>query len=229
MPITSSSYQLKFDLDLPEEESSIVLSVEEIQARKDVARKRIEDPLTWPVVDGKPQEPYWYEDYLKLSTGRWPFRVAVLVAWLRTPKRYRWPKTKDELANLLGLSSARQFSVWIAKNPQIVAAVNAAWEEKAWERLQDSMDAMFEVASQPNYKGKYDRELHFKLIGILKDRVDLSSAGGSDDELLKNLPFSKLMEMAGINTPDKVAEFKERVAREHAEQMKQNEEDASNG
>src|SRR3990172_4333937 len=103
MPVTPSAHQLSFDLDLPEEEPGIGnLSAEEIQARKDVAKAMLENPATWPKgVDGKPEQPFWFEHYLKLSEGRWPFRVAVLIAWLRTPKRYRWPKTQMELADML--------------------------------------------------------------------------------------------------------------------------------
>ena len=160
-----------------------------------------------------------------LRVGQWPFRVAAYIAWLGTPKKYRWPKTQDQLANLLGMSSDRQFSVWRAKNPVIDVMAAEFWKHEAISRLPDSLEAMYEVAAQPDYKGKYDRELHFKLAEILKDRTDVNlNAGGNPDELLKTIPFAKLMELAGINTPDKIAEFKARIEKERMEQLKAEEE-----
>src|SRR3990170_8326636 len=100
MTISLLAHQLSFDWDLPEEEPGSALSAEEIQLRKDVARAFIENPVTWPKdKDGKPEKPYWFDRYVTLSETNWPFRVAVLTAWLETPKKYRYPKTQDELAD----------------------------------------------------------------------------------------------------------------------------------
>ncbi len=210
MPITPSPYQLKFDLDLPEEESSVTLSAEEVQARKDIAQAMLENPATWPKNDeGKPEKPFWFEHYLRLSAGRWPFRVAVLVAWLRTPKKYRWPKSQDELADMLGLSSDRQFSVWRTKNPQIDAAVHEAWKDRVLDGLADSIDAMLQVAAIPNYKGRGDRELHFKMAEIISDRMVV------DDNKtdLSKLSFSEKLRLAGLDNPEAMLKLKQELAK----------------
>lgn len=222
MALSTLPYQLKLDLDLPEsdEESVSVLSTEDIRIREEAARKKFETGESWEKDnDGKPVAPQLFDLYVALRVGRWPFRVAALIMWLATPKQYRYPKTQDQLADLLGMSSDRQFSVWRAKNPAIDTMVQEVWKKDAIERLPDSLEAMYQVAAQPNYKGKYDRELHFKLAGILKERseIDLKSTGGSDDDVLKNIPFSKLLELAGVDTPEKIAEFKERMERERRE------------
>jgi hypothetical protein len=210
MPITVPAYQLKFDLDLPEEESSSVLSAEDIQLRKDVARAFIENPETWPKGEnGKPKKPFWFDSYEKLSAGRWPFRVAVLIAWLGTPKKYRWPKTQDELADMLGMGSDRQFSVWIAKNPQIKAMVHEAWKERALDRISDSMEAMFEVAANPDYKGRGDRELHFKVAEILTDKVILDNSGNVD---LSKLSFEEKLRLAGLDNAEALLALKKQLA-----------------
>jgi hypothetical protein len=209
MPISSSPYQLKFELDLPEEESSASLSPDQIQLRKDVARAFVENPDTWPKENGKAQKPFWFDRYLMLSEGRWPFRVAVLIAWLETPKKYRWPKTQDELADMLGMSSDRQFSVWIAKNPQIKAMVHEAWQEKVMDRLNDSMEAMFEVAATADYKGRGDRELHFKLAKVLSDTVVLDKSGNID---LSKLTFAEKLRLAGLDSPDALLALKKELA-----------------
>lgn len=209
MPISQPVYQLKFDLDLPEEESTSALSGDEIQARRDVARAMLENPETWPKDNqGKPIKPFWYEYYIKLSVGRWPFRVAVMIAWMATPKKYRWPKTQDELADLLGMSSDRQFSVWRAKNPQINAMVNEAWKERALDRLSDSMEAMFEVAAMPDYKGRGDRELHFKIAEILSDKVILDNSGNVD---LSKLSFAEKLRLAGLDNPEALLALKKQL------------------
>ena len=233
MPISMPAYQLRFDLDLPDpaEESGGALSVEDIRIREEAARLAFESGESWEKdIEGKPVAPYMLDVYMALRIGRWPFRVAALIMWLGTPKKYRWPKTQDQLANLLGLSSDRQFAVWRAQNPAIDAMVAEVWKKSALERLPDSLEAMYEVASQPDYKGKYDRELHYKLAGILQDRsvIDLNSLGGDGDELLKSIPFGKLLELAGLNTPEKISEFKARIEQERAEQLKAEEEARKN-
>lgn len=222
MAISTPPYQLKFDLDLPEEESNSALSVEDVRIREEAARQKFESGESWDRdQSGKPLAPRMFDLYVALRVGRWPFRVAALIMWLATPKQYRYPKTQDQLANLLGMSSDRQFSVWRAKNPAIDAMVHEVWKKDAIERLPDSLEAMYQVAAIPDYKGKYDRELHYKLAGILRDRseIDLKATGGSEDDVLKNIPFSKLLELAGVDTPEKIAEFKARMEEERMESV----------
>lgn len=212
MPIQATPYQLSFDLDLPEEEPGLVgLSADEIQARKDVAKAMIENPDTWPKgADGKPNVPFWFEDYLRLSEGRWPFRVAVLIAWLRTPKKYRWPKTQQELADQLGLSSDRQFTIWRARNPQIDAMVHDAWRDRVLDSLSDSIDAMLEVAARDDYKSRGDRELHFKLADILRENIHLS--GTATD--LSQLTFEQKLQLAGLDSQEKLNAFLDDLKRD---------------
>lgn len=209
------------NLDLPEEESNSALSADEVRIREEVARKEFESGASWEIdSQGNKIAPYLFELYLSLRVGRWPFRVAALIMWLGTPKKHRYPKTQDQLANLLGMSSDRQFSVWRAKNPGIDAMVGEVWKKSAIERLPDSLEAMYTVAAQDNYKGKYDRELHFKLAGVLKDRseIDLTSEGGNLDEVLKSIPFGKLLSLAGVDTPEKISEFKAKIEKDRKEQ-----------
>lgn len=208
--------QLTFDWDLPEDESS-TLSAEEIQFRKDLAEAFIRNPEYWEKNEqGKSVKPYWLDHAISLHEGkmRFPFRAAVLAAWLATPKKYRVPKTQDELANLLGLSSDRQFTIWMAKNPQIKAVVHTAWKERALDRVNDSMEAMFEVASQPDYKGKGDRELHFKVAEILSDKIVLDTQGKVD---LSKLSFEEKLRLAGLDSPEALIKVREELAARRAE------------
>jgi len=205
--------QLKFEWDVPEEDAFSALSANEIQLRKDIAKAFIEDPNCWEKdEEGNPIKPYWFDRYIDLHEGknRFPFRVAVLAAWLETPKKYRFPKTQDELADMLGMSSDRQFSVWIAKNPQIKAVVHESWSEKILDRLNDSIDAMLEVAAKPDYKGRGDRELHFKLAKILSDTINVNNSGNVD---ISKLPFQDKWNLARLDTPEVQERLREALSK----------------
>lgn len=209
--------QMKFEWDLPEDESSSSLGAEEIQLRKDLAEAFIRNPTHWEKdADGKPRPPYWLNQAITLHEGRlkFPFRAAVLAAWLCTPKKYRYPETQDKLAELLGLSSDRQFTVWMARNPQIKAIVHNAWKENALDRLNDSMDAMYTVAATPDYKGRGDRELHYRVAGILNDTVILDKTGNVD---LSKLSFNEKLRLAGLDNPDALIALRTELAKRRVE------------
>lgn len=205
MSISAPASQLKLEWDLSEEESSSsALDADEIQLRKDLAEAFIQSPNHWEKDEqGKPVKPYWLDQAITLHEGkmRFPFRAAVLTAWLCTPKKYRYPKTQSELADLLGLSSDRQFTIWMAKNSQIKAVVHTAWKEKALDHLNDSMEAMFEVAATPDYKGKGDRELHFKVTEILSDKVILDNSGNVD---LSKISFEEKLRLLGAQNREEL-------------------------
>lgn len=206
--------QMKFEWDLPEDESSSALSAEEIQFRKDLAEAFIRNPGHWEKDDdGKPVKPYWLDHAITLHEGKqhFPFRAAVLAAWLATPKKYRVPKTQDELADLLGLSSDRQFTIWMAKNPQIKAVVHTVWKERALDRVNDSMEAMYEVAAIADYKGKGDRELHYKVAGILTDKLIVENPSNVD---LSKLSFEEKLKLAGLDTPEALAKWRKEVEKQ---------------
>lgn len=201
--------QLKFAWDLPEEESATALSGEEIQIRKMLAEVFIRTPANWEKdAEGNPLKPYWLDHAISLHEGnlKFPFRAAVLAAWLATPRKYRVPSTQRELAEMLGLKSDRQFTVWMARNPQIMAVVHNVWQERSLNRLPDSLEAMYEVAATSDYKGRGDRELHFKLAGILSDKLTLTDLSGSVD--LSKLSFDEKLKLAGLDSPEALAKLK---------------------
>jgi len=207
------AYQLKLDLDLPEDEAGVsALNAEEVRAREDAARRLFESGENWAKDgSGNKIEPFNFDVYERLRAIRIPFRAAVLVMWLATPAKYRSPKTKKELADMLGLNSPRQFSVWMAKNPVLQNFVKEAWRARSVERLSDSLEAMYTVAAENDYKGKGDRELHFKLAGILSDKIDVNLPNGQD---LAKLPFEEKLKLAGIDNPEELIALKARLRKE---------------
>lgn len=181
--------------------------------REEAARRLFENGESWQKDPaGKPVEPFNFELYENLRAIRIPFRAAVLVMWLATPAKYRYPKTKNELANMLGLSSPRQFSVWMAKNPVLQTFVKEAWRVRSVDRLSDSLEAMYTVAAEPDYKGKGDRELHFKLAGILSDKIELNDKTGVPD--LTKMSFEDKLKMAQLTNVDEILALKAKLRKD---------------
>lgn len=208
MPIKSPDYQLRLNLDLPDDQQGNgALSVDEIRIRAETARARLENGESWkrnPL--GKVAPPAWYQEYLQLLAGGWDWRIAVYIAWKATPKKYRWPESQEELATqVLGLTSDRVISTWRAKNPAIDAMVQDVGSARVLDRLSDSIEAMLEVAAKPDYKSRGDRELHFKLAGVLSEQIDINDKSGLPD--LTKLPWEEKVKLAGLDTPEKMQAF----------------------
>lgn len=214
MPIRQPEYQLKLGLDLPEEApASQVLSAEDVRIRAEAARAQLEGGNLWPKdAQGKSQTPAWYEQYLKLVYGGWPWRVAVLIAWMAMDKPRRWPATQDELAiKILGLNSDRQFSVWMAKNPAIAAQVHDVRFALVWDNLSDVLAAGMAVAMEKDYKGRGDREMIYKMAGILSDKVQAEIYDKSAIADLSKLSFGEKLRLAGLDSAGALAALKEKL------------------
>jgi len=213
MAIPQTTFQLKLPLDLPEEDSSdSALSAENIRIRAEAARRQLEGGALWPLnVQGETEVPVWYEKYLKLIYGGWPWRVAVLIAWLAMPKP-RWPSTQDELARtILGLTSDRQISVWMAKNPAIAAQVQDVQFSLVWDELSEVLAAGVAVAKQHDYKGKGDREMIYKMAGILSDKIEAELLNKSGNVDMSKLSWQEKLQLAGLDNPEALIALKKRL------------------
>lgn len=215
MAIKQPDYQLRLNLDLPPDadRDNAVLSVDEVRIRAEAARIQLESGQNWKKSSsGNPEPPAWLQEYYRLLDGGWPWRVAVYIAWKATPKKYRWPASQEDLAiSVLGLSSDRVIATWRAKNPAIDAMVQDVGSARVLDRLNDSIEAMLEVAARPDYKGRGDRELHFKLAGVLSEQIDINDKSGLPD--LSKLPWEEKLKLAGLDTPEKIAAYKEELAK----------------
>lgn len=209
MPITRPTYQLKFELDLPDEQPSAGLSTEDVLIRAQVARDKLEGGEAWPTGTDIPK---WFENYLRLVHTGWPWRVACYVAWLAMPKP-RKPKTQLELArDVLGLSSDRQLSVWMSKNPAIPAMVQDLRVGLIFEDLGEIVAAGVAVAKRRDYKSKGDRELIYKMTGLVGDKEEAKLPGGGRD--LSSLTWEEKLALAGLDTPEAIERLKEKVRAE---------------
>jgi hypothetical protein len=151
--------QLAFDLDvLSEDAEAEAFSADEARRVSEQARAAFEAKYG-PGVG-------WYEDYLRLRAGGWPWRQAAYIAWASSPKVNRQPRTMDELAREhLGLTSDRAISTWRRRNPLIDEMVAQLQAAPLWEHRAEIYRALLAVAVRPEYKSHNDRKLALELLG----------------------------------------------------------------
>ena len=187
--------QLALDLDIDEiEVDESAPSFAEIQARSESARMLLEDGSHWE----KGEDPPWLEHYFKLRELGFTWRVATYISWASCPRKGRWPKTQEELAQkVLGLNSPRQITEWRKKDPRIDDAITMLQAADLQDARADVFDALITVASDPDYKAHSDRKLYLEMTGdyVPRGRIDVGKALDSDE--IKNLSDAELRRQAG--------------------------------
>lgn len=164
-----------FDVDLPAvtDEFPSALSYEQVRRREEVAmtlftQRMAEITTMTPAAREDAQMsavPAYYEVFLDLRDGGWPPRIAAYIAWASSPRQNRWPKTQDELARLLGLTSDRQFTKWRRANKAIDDLIAKLQIEPLLKHRADVFNALIESASTPDYKNQPDRKLFLEITG----------------------------------------------------------------
>jgi hypothetical protein len=174
-----------FDIDLPpvlsgaaelaaqSKDGSEVLSYEQVRRREEIAiglfSKKLEEIKAMSestrAEGGFSGVPAYYEVYLDLRDGGWPPRIAAYIAWASSPRQGRWPKTQDELATLLGLTSDRQFTKWRRANKAIDDLIAKLQLEPLLKHRADVFSALIASASTPDYKNQPDRKLFLEITG----------------------------------------------------------------
>ncbi len=192
MPVDKMDYEFQpslFELDGIDEDTGI--SPDEAKLRSMAAQKALGDLTVLPK---------WYEEYLHLVDGDWPWRVAAYIAWAASPRTGRWPETQDKLATeVLGLTSDRQIATWRRRNPAIADMISALQVAPMLEHRADVIQALVSSATDPDYKSHQDRKLFLeitgdyvptsKLVAQLKRSAGDGAAGESEDVLTKYANF----------------------------------------
>lgn len=168
--------QLRFALDLDENQDDAVeraITAEEAQVISEMARQKF--------LAG--YKPAWFEDYMRFVEYGWPWRVAAYIAWASTPKKQRVPKTMNELAETLGLTSPRAIHTWRGKYPTIDSIVSLEQAAPLYEHRRDMIDALVASATEPDYKGHNDRKLAFEMMGdyVPKSKIKLEDGRIKDE------------------------------------------------
>ena len=192
MAIKKVNYYVQLEL-IPEE-----VRVEEVNEYKWSVRKRrqIESRMAFSAME---EAPSWLEEYLHLTAGGWPWRIAAFIAWSATPRRLRWPTTLQELAvKVLGLRSRSQIAKWKRKMPVIKDVIAALQITPMLEYRADVIQALIESAIVPDPRNAIDRKIFLemtedyvpggKLLREFQKSVGLGVKNKSDAELEKYLP-----------------------------------------
>lgn len=194
MPLQKTDYGYQpglFPLDDVGDDGSGSVSPEEARLRSEAARNAL---------GNRTELPSWYEEYLNLLDGNWPWRVAAYIAWAASPRNGRWPETQDKLASeVLGLTSDRQITKWRAKNPAIMDMISALQVAPMMKHRADVVDALIKSATDPDYKSHQDRKLFLeitgdyvptsKLLAQLRRAAPSGAEGMSEAELEKYAGF----------------------------------------
>ena len=184
-----SDLQLRFDLDLDEvAEDAADRSISAAEARQisEAARLAFEE-LTTNNTNKHELEPVaslpgWLGDYLKLREMGWPWRVAAYIAWAASPRIGRWPKSLAELADkVLGLRSPRVIYTWREKYPSINSVVAVMQAAPLLEHKRDVIEALVQMASDPDYKTFNDRKLFLEMVGLYTPKSKLELEGKARD------------------------------------------------
>lgn len=175
------------DVDPVEDGEQQPMSPEEARLVSETARQAVEGNLRLTKPDLDKGEFSWLEDYLQLYRAGWPWRIASFIAWAASPKQNRWPKTQEELAHLIGLSTDRAIGNWRRKNPsidQVIAMMQAA---PLIAHRRDIYEALAVSASSTDHRSNPDRKLALEILGDYTPRMKV------EDERLRAMDGAQVM------------------------------------
>ena len=148
-----------------------------------------EKAMEWP----------YFETFLELVDNGWPSRIAAFIAWASSPRLSREPKTQEELAHILGLTSDRQFSKWRRQYPSIDALIAKLQIEPLLKHRADVFQALAESASNPDYKHNPDRKLFTEITGdyVPSARFEAELKRSGEGSVIGKQPDAILEKLAG--------------------------------
>lgn len=129
------------------------------------------------------QELPFAEVYAAMVAKGYRWREAAFVAWSVLPRESRTPKTKGELAELLGCGRDKITS--LEQDKRLITERLLMARLAYLEQLPDIIDASIEVAKKPSYKATPERNnIINKVLGLGPDRVQVQAGNaGAFDEL----------------------------------------------
>lgn len=151
------------DLDIELHHTELSAQARE-QARLALLAKHAENPesLEWMGLMGELREQHG------LTVDE-----AAYVAWLCMPAKHREPRTKAELAAMLGRSAGWMSSV-LNKRPFLLDVVTAVSKQQVIGRVPAILEASFQVAVNEGYKGFNDRKMLATMAGLTTDTQDVT-------------------------------------------------------
>lgn len=125
------------------------------------------------------------------------WRRAAFIAWLALPTSVKEPKTKRELAGLLGLSPhTNRFAEWEKQPSTQAMVIRMSSATLIAESLADVDAQLATAAKKEGMEGYYNRQLYYRRIGVLQDggaNIAISVQANND---LRQLTTEELRQMA---------------------------------
>ncbi len=193
---------LNLKIDEVEEGGGEYVSVEEARRRSLLANQALSVLFGETILEGSEERPLisWKEDYEEIARHGWPWRVAAYIAWASSPRKFRWPKSQDELAReVLGLTSDRVISTWRNKNEAIDEMISLLQSAPLLKHRRDIYDALAESASRSDHRSNPDRKLALEVLGdyIPRAKVDLRRERVDDLSELSDEELERIAKLAG--------------------------------
>lgn len=229
-PVTQLQLDGFADLLRDSEESGIgesPLSWKDVQERELAARMALKDKL-----DADGEIPMWAETYHWMLESGIPWKIAAYVAWSTTIKKYRWPKTLEELAiEVLGLNSPRRIFEWRRKYPYIDQMIADLQASAYLEYIPGAIYASGEVASRADYKSTAERRLLYEATHIIENKSKVTVEEGAVNlgagrkllDQLRKKSTEDLLTLLGTDAPDLMKELEEEFEKEEEEQAENGE------
>lgn len=158
-----------------------------------------------------PERPAWatiYEDLMAeqiVTDGklrhRWDWRKSLYIAWSVVPRGERFPKTEQELAQLMRLSSTRVFRAWKEKDPEIAGRIARLPKQMLTSHIADVYNALVAVAATPVPAAHQDRKMFLEMVGEYQTKLALTGANDGPVRFrydLSNLTDDELEELDRI-------------------------------
>lgn len=190
----------KFKKDKAFEQMVLELDLPEVQLDSmppDQARLRAESARHALMAKTGDDVPVWINEYFMLRDKGWPFRQAAYIAWASMPSDKRMPKTQQELATMLGLSSDRAISTWRKKNHAILEAIALMQSAPLWEHRSDAFKNLIQGMNKSgaDYKFFNHLKLFLEVTGDSELIVNLKKKLGGDaselsDEQIAAMKYS---------------------------------------
>lgn len=143
----------------------------------------------------------WSDAYGELVEGGWYWRKAAVIAWLCLPKPERMPKTKQELAKLLGLGNTSRIVEW-ERDPAVQAKILAVSQASLLGHLADVDEALIKAASSADYKNNQDRKTFYQRLGLLTDKHEVAVNAAKTGEAMKQMSDEELLALAQAGEGD---------------------------
>lgn len=138
-------------------------------------------------LDDQAEAPAWRDHYFQLlaeqggraQDERWDWRKCLWVAWMALPRAKRWPATKRELADFLGVTP-RSMRGWAENDPLLMERVRDLRVAMVDEHVGDVIQAAVECATMDGAQGHQDRKMLLEIAGVYRPKVR-SELSGPDD------------------------------------------------